>query len=166
MINPVELMRILKELNTKMDSVIEENKALQAKIDTLIPKNNSTAKGNQLRDNLYDFYKKYSITPEKATELLSNLNNESIKFLFFYKTECGPCSGVLAKIKELISEEFIASPQMHWIPRHSQYANALVDKFKIKSYPTLIVLNKGVVISTHTGLPIVEFLTSVFKSKK
>ena len=69
--------------------------------------------------------------------------------LDFWASWCGPCKAVSPRIDE-ISKEVITSAKVCKINVDEE--NELASMFKIRSIPTLIVMNKGKVVTQSIGV--------------
>lgn len=77
----------------------------------------------------------------------------------FYADWCGPCK-MLAPIFEQLSDELTA---ITFAKVDVDQSKELADQFKIKSIPTLLIFEKGIVKNTLSGYIAKEKLASYLK---
>jgi len=92
-------------------------------------------------------YPTTEVTDQNFKELVQN--SEVPVLLDFFAAWCGPCK-MLAPIIDELAEEYdgralVAKVNTETNPRLSQF-------FKIKSIPTLVVINQGVIHETFHGI--------------
>ncbi len=69
--------------------------------------------------------------------------------LYFWAPWCGPCRVMNLTINELASQEF---PNIQFCKINADREDKLVQYFKIKTVPTFMIVKKGEILSTFSGL--------------
>lgn len=199
MINPVELMRIFKEINTKMDLLIEDNKSIHTKLDMLVHakelqyavsvwetntkatdsvttvstdgsvwvnaeviRNSPVVTAAIQTKNIYEQFKEIQAKDEYVTSIISG-RQTGLVYILFYKTGCGGCEPVLKSLQEQIGMDYLKSSSMLIVPRDHSFATQLTQKFKVRTYPSLLVIENNKSIKNIEGNLLVSYLKDALK---
>ena len=113
------------------------------------------------KQDTYAYFKSLEASREKVAPFIDN-SSKGTHFMLFYKMDCGSCVDVLNQLKTDLTEENLKSNVLSIIPRDSVYAVELVNRFKVKAYPSLVYLHNSKVTKIYTGLEIAPFLKTIF----
>ena len=76
------------------------------------------------------------------------INSDIPVFVYFWAQWCGPCRMVSPVVEELANDY---QGKVKFVKVNVDEANELASKYNVFSIPTLILLNKGEIISQQVG---------------
>lgn len=108
-----------------------------------------------------EYYAKDFYTKITYDQLEQNVNNSNV-YIFFYKTDCIPCSKFKKKLNEYIkSNNSIYSVKAITIGK-SDIDESIIEKYKLKMSPTFIFYKNGKEIKRLEGNVSLESIKDFF----